>query len=162
MIRKAKLKDVATVVELEKELMDNQVELVGKYSPEHSRGLRLKKDSPKIIESFVRRMIRSKNGLVLLAEIDDYPVGYLILMIRKNIPVFQLENLGEITDIYVRPDFVGTGVSTRMKEEAFAWLKKKGIKKVTLNMFPDNKHAFNIYTKWGFSPFMQEMRADIK
>jgi GNAT superfamily N-acetyltransferase len=160
-IRKAKLKDVETVLKLERELFSSQIEIVKKHSPEHLKDLNQKETTVEIVEKFIKRLIRSKNGLVLVAEIDGKPVGHAAVLIKKNIPIFKMEYIGELTDIYVREEYRGMGISTELKSEAFKWLKEKKIKKVLLHVFPDNESAIPVYNSWGFSPFLMEMRKSL-
>jgi GNAT superfamily N-acetyltransferase len=160
-IRKAKIKDIDTILILQKELMKSQIEIIKTFRPEHLTDIKPKRDMEKEVISFISSSVRSKNGLVLLAEIDGKPAGYLLVLIKKNIPIFKLEKLGEITEIYVRQQYRGTGISTNLKNEAFKWLKSRGIKKVTLNVFPDNKKGLPIYKKWGFSPYIYQMRRNL-
>jgi ribosomal protein S18 acetylase RimI-like enzyme len=109
----------------------------------------------------VRKMIHSKNGLVLLSEIDEKPVGFSTSIIKKNFPIFQLEKFGLIGDIFVREEFRGLGISSKLKDESFKWLRRKGIEKVSLNVLPNNSQAIKVYEKWGFSTILSEMRMDL-
>jgi len=44
---------------------------------------------------------------------------------------------------------------------AIKWFKKKGMKFVSLGMYPDNKDAHSIYEKWGFFDYHLDMRKEI-
>lgn len=46
---------------------------------------------------FVSSLVDSREGLVLVAEVDGRPAGYCVAAIRRNIPVFRLRNYGLIT-----------------------------------------------------------------
>jgi ribosomal protein S18 acetylase RimI-like enzyme len=107
------------------------------------------------------RMIRSKNGLVLIVEVDKKIAGYLIIMIKNNVPIFKLEKLGEITDLYIKEEFGGKGISSKLRDEILKWCKKKNISTITLDVLPENIHAIRIYEKWGFNEFLIEMRMRI-
>ncbi len=69
-----------------------------------------------------------------------------------------MEKLGEITDMFVREEYGGLGISSKFKDEAFKWLRRKGVAKVSLSVLPDNVQAKSVYEKWDFSIFMSEMR----
>ena len=65
-IRKARLNDVETISTLWPEFVKTQNEIVEKHCPQHLDGFCLKKNSDEIFRDSVRKMIHSKNGLVLL------------------------------------------------------------------------------------------------
>jgi len=160
-IRKARLDDVETISTLWSEFNKNQDEIVEKHCPRHLGGFCLKKNSDEIVRDFVRKTIHSKNGLVLLSEVDEKPVGFSISIIKKNFPIFQLEKFGLILSIFVREEFRGLGISSKLKDESFKWLRRKGIEKVSLNVLQNNSQAIKVYEKWGFSTILSEMRMDL-
>jgi len=160
-IRKARLKDIDTLISLENELYDTQVEYLKESKSQNLDDFSLKKNSNTFLKKFILKMIRSKNGLVLIAEFEKEIAGYLIIFIKKNIPIFKLEKLAEITDVYIKEEFRGTGISNKLRDEILNWCKIKKISSITLDMLPNNIHAKMIYEKWGFTEFLIEMRMRI-
>ena len=160
-IRKARLNDVETISTLHLEFVKKQDEIVEKHCPQHLDSFCLKKNYDEIVRDFVRKTIHSKNGLVLLSEVDEKPVGFSISIIKKNFPIFQLEKFGLILSIFVREEFRGLGISSKLKDESFKWLRRKGIEKASLNVLPNNSQAIKVYEKWGFSTILSEMRIDL-
>jgi ribosomal-protein-alanine N-acetyltransferase len=157
-IRKARLKDIDTLISLENELYDNQVEYLRESKSQNLDDFSLKNNSNTLLKQFILTTIRSKNGLVLIAEFDKKIAGYLIIIIKKNIPIFKLEKLAEITDIYIKEEFRGKGIGKKLRDEVLKWCKIKKISSITLDMLPNNIHAKMIYEKWGFDEFLIEMR----
>lgn len=160
-IRKAKLKDVDILINLENELYDNQVDYLRKSNSQNIGDFLLKKDSNKFLKQFILRMIRSRNGHVLIAEYDKKIAGYLIIIIKKNIPIFKVEKLAEITDLYIKEELRGKGISNVLRDEVINWCKIKKITSITLDVLPQNYHAKRIYKKWGFNEFLIEMRMSL-
>ncbi len=80
-IRKARLNDVETISTLWPEFVKTQDEIVEKHCPQHLGGFCLKKNSDEIFRDFVRKTIHSKNGLVLLSEVDEKTVGFAMAVI---------------------------------------------------------------------------------
>jgi ribosomal protein S18 acetylase RimI-like enzyme len=160
-IRKAKLNDTNILMKLENELYNNQIEYIKKSSPQNLENLILKKNSNTFLKKFIQSTIHSKNGLILIAEVDKQIAGYLIIIIKKNIPIFKIEKLGEITDIYLKKEYRDKGISNKLRDEVIKWCKLKQISKITLNVFPENIHARKIYEKWGFNEFLIEMRMNV-
>jgi ribosomal protein S18 acetylase RimI-like enzyme len=106
-IRKARLNDIDTLISLENELYDNQVEYLRESESQNLDDFFLKNNSNTFLKQFILKTIRSRNGLVLIAEFDKKIAGYLIIIIKKNIPIFKLTKLAEITDLYIKKEFRG-------------------------------------------------------
>jgi ribosomal protein S18 acetylase RimI-like enzyme len=157
-IRKARLNDIDTLISLENELYDNQFEYLKESKSKNLDDFSLKEDSNIFLRNFILRTIRSKNGLVLIAEYDKEIAGYLIIIIKKNIPIFKLEKIAEITDLYIKELFRGKGISNKFRDEVIKWCEIKNIKSITLDMLSNNIHAKRVYEKWGFQEFLTEMR----
>jgi ribosomal protein S18 acetylase RimI-like enzyme len=162
LIRKARLKDINTLIRLENELYDDQIEYLKESKSKNLGDFFLKKNSNIFLKKFILRTIRSKNGLVLIAEFDKKIAGYLIIIIKKNIPIFKLEKLAEITDLFIKEEFRGKGISNKLRAEVLNWCKIKKISSITLDLLPKNIHAKRIYEKWGFNEFLIEMRMMIE
>jgi len=160
-IRKARLNDVVTISTLWSEFVKNQDEIVERHCPQFLGDFCLKMNSDEIFRDYVRKTIHSKNGLVLLSEVNEKPAGFSTSIIKKNFPIFQLEKYGYIGSIFIREEFRGLEISSKLKNETFKWLRRKGIEKVSLNVLPDNSQAIKVYEKWGFSTILSEMRIDL-
>ena len=137
-VRRATVDDVKSVVKMWKKLMKNQLELMGQCASQHCLDLRLKDDAGYIFENFLEGTILSKDGMVFVSEIDKKLVGYIIVLIQKNIPVFKLEKYGEIIDLYVEEEFRGRRISSKLMEKALRWCKRNNVKKVSLKVIPSN------------------------
>ncbi len=161
-VRKAKIVDLETLVRLEAELRDNQFDMLLGFRPQAKSIVEFKPDIEDMVGDYCRRLIYSSRGLVLIAEENGKAVGYLIMAIRKAIPLFDVEVLAELMDLYVREGHRGQGIATMMKDIAFEWAKSKGAECITLDTIPNNEHAKSIYEHWGMFPFMINLRMDIR
>jgi len=160
-IREARYADIDTIITLWHELMDDQRAKIQQHQHEHRFDFEEKTQSERMFRRFIKQLLRTDQGAVFLAEDKKQPVGYLQIHISKNIPLFQLEKLGELNDIYVRAPWRGQGISSQLKDEAVRWCKKHNIKKVMLKVLPSNPHARQAYEAWGFSAFILEMRMNL-
>ena len=52
--------------------------------------------------------------------------------------------------ISVLKEYWGRGVATALLEKLISWSKEKGIKKINLDVFENNKRAIELYEKFGF------------
>ena len=159
-VRKARPSDLPAVVSLWKELSkhhavfarDNRI-----LRPHLSR----RPDAAQNFARWARSYIGSKNGVVHLAEIGATPAGYSLIFIKRNPPVSKIAKIGYVSDLLVKMEFRGRGVSSALKNEAMKWFRQKGVKYVSLNVLADNRVPQSIYRKWGFFPFVLEMRKNL-
>lgn len=159
-IREATLKDVPTLLRLWEDFMgylDGIVKKNSKLKPY----LVKKKGSSGIFGKFIRKNIRSKNSVVYIAEVGGNPAGYSLIYVKDDVPIFRLEKIGYIGDLFVKKEFRGQKISSGFRDEAMRWFKKKGIRHVSLAVYKDNEFAHSIYRKWGFFDYHVEMRRKI-
>lgn len=154
-IRKARLNDVTEIVELWKDLMDHHRDF-------NSRKVQtIKKNGKEIFRSYARICIRSRNALVLVAEEKGKLVGYSLNNIKKNIPVYLPEKYGYFSDLFVKKEFRGRGISTEFIKAAISWFKKKGIRQARIMADTDNRRTLKIYRHWGMIPGHLELMKKI-
>ena len=161
MIRKAKLREVEEIASLWNIFHKEHDANVIKYNKHTAPHMAKKKDAKKQFAKYIKRCIHSKNSTVFVAEENNKLVGYSLLLIKKNIPIFTIEKLGYMADLFVKKEYRGTGISSKFKDQAKSWFKKKGVKYISIMVYPENKHAHNIYKNWGFFNFHYELRSKV-
>jgi GNAT superfamily N-acetyltransferase len=164
-IRKANLKDLDELIKVWVKFMKVHDTVVIKKNPKLKEHLSMKHDSKDKWIKFAKRMIYSKRGLLLVVEESNGKnkkiLGYSLTFIKKNIKIYKIEKIGYISDMYVEPKYQGKGLSSKLSEETFKWLKSKGIKHVELTVFSDNIKAHSIYKHWKFFDYSVNMRMKI-
>jgi len=160
-VRRANAKDIDSLVRLWKEFMKvHDADVIAKNSKLKPH-LKLNKDAHLGFKKWTGQLIKSKNGLITIVEVDGKAVGYTLCLIKKNIPVFALKKLGYISDMYVKKEYQGLGISSKLKDDAIKWFKKKKIKHISLRVYYDNEHGRKVYEKWGFFNHSIEMCREI-
>ncbi len=160
-IRKAKLNDINIILNFEKKLYDYSVNLLNKFNPEDLVDIRLRDDFENILFDYIKARIFSKNDAIFIVESDGEVIGHMIISIKKNFPIFKMKHYGRINTVFIKKEFRNRNISSKLKDEAINWFKKKGIYRVSLNVDPNNKRAINAYNKWGLSLSLFEMRMNI-
>lgn len=74
------------------------------------------------VSYFENQLLDSKYGTVIVAEVDDEPVGVLEARVMGNHPLFRLENHGQIHGLYVTEEYRGHGIASTLLDEAVEWL----------------------------------------
>ncbi len=159
-VRKAGLEDIPSVVEMWKEFVDFQDSAVLESNLELEPYIKKKANAEDGYRDFLREKL-SEEGAVLLAEHSGKPVGYMLVFSLKEVPIFELEKVGMISDLFVREGFRGQKISSMLKDEAFKWFRENGVEHVTVPAQYSNARARTIYRKWGFMDYKVQMRRKI-
>ncbi len=82
-------------------------------------------------------------------------VGFIALATRKLSEVQRTElkrrqKFGEVTELYVRPEYRGKGLATSLMDKAEHYLMGKGCNCITIKVFAPNAIARGFYEKFGY------------
>ncbi|RLG12326.1 hypothetical protein DRN73_02775 [Candidatus Pacearchaeota archaeon] len=105
-----------------------------------------------ILKEFENYLNKSK---IVLAIENKEILGYLLGKIEKDL----YEESGNISEIFVKKEFRGKGISTRLKDTFLNFLHKNKISICRIEVNPNNP-AKKIYEKWGFK--VKKYRMDLK
>ncbi len=138
-ISRAKIEDLEKILELNKKLFEFERQFGQTYNLDwtHSPGGR---------SYFINRI---KDGVVLVAEINQEMIGYLCAFIntfsfRSVNPIAELENM------YIEDKYQNVGVSTELIQKLIAKLRENGVKRIKVGALVKNNKAINFYKKLGF------------
>jgi len=160
-IVKAKPNNIKEIVQLWLDFMNEHDQIVLKADPQLLGFIAKQKDMAKKYEIYLKTYIKTKNSVIFVATENNTIVGYIRVLIKEEIPIFQCKQMGYISDLYIKEGFRSQGLSTKLKNQALAWLKTKKMTCVAMPMYPANKNAHAIYEKWGFFDYKVEMRMKI-
>ncbi|MCX6816185.1 MAG: GNAT family N-acetyltransferase [Candidatus Aenigmarchaeota archaeon] len=160
-IRKAKLSDLKTVVELFEEFMEDEHRNAVRQNPKARPYLIRKKNSTDIFRKWAIKNIKSKNNAILLPEVNGKAAGYILIFIKKDVPIYTVGRIGYISDLFVKKEFRRMKIGSRLMNESIKWFKKRGLKHISLNVYDGNKNARAFYEKHGMFYYHLEMRRKI-
>jgi RimJ/RimL family protein N-acetyltransferase len=95
---------------------------------------------------WISEMIRAADNLALVAESDGEVVGNVLVSTDRNVAT---QHVGTLA-ICVARDWRDVGVGTALVEGAQAWAGERGLRKLSLSVFPDNARAIAVYEAAGF------------
>lgn len=107
--------------------------------------------SPDVCERLVPTLREHPTSLVLLALVDDEPVGVAICFF--GLSTFRARPLLNIHDLAVLPRYRGQGVGRALLQAAEDQARLKGCCKLTLEVRDDNTSARAVYQRFGFEDF---------
>jgi RimJ/RimL family protein N-acetyltransferase len=95
---------------------------------------------------FIGEMLRSGEGLALVAEADGEPVGTVQISLERNVVSSHVGTLS----IVVANGWRDVGIGSALVRTAQGWAREQGLLKVALAVFPDNDRAIAVYEHAGF------------
>ncbi|MCD4670425.1 MAG: GNAT family N-acetyltransferase [Actinomycetia bacterium] len=160
-IRKASLKDLEIIMEIWEEFNRTHKEKLLKKNSRYEEFFTMKSNAFDMVREYVKQLIKSKKSIIHLVEDKGTVIAYNNLEIKKGIPIYKNEEFGYISDLFVKKEYRGEKISSKLYLEAQKWFKKKGIKYITIGVNPENEKALLLYKHWGFFDFRIEMRNKI-
>lgn len=158
-IRNATPKDVPALTKLWYGLMDYHMGMA--KTKDQKELYELRSDAGEKWVAWLLSHLQSKDSLVLVAEDNGKIVGYSLSTIKPNVPIYVVDKLGHMHDLYIEPEYRGKGVGKTFFQHVMTWLKKKRIKYVSIGAQAINLNAREIYRKWGNKEFYIELRKRI-
>jgi len=146
-IRKATKKDVSSIVELWKELMDFHKELDAFFSRSatgHDR-----------FAEFLAGNIENKDSCVLIAADGEHIVGYCQACISKYPPVLIKEKYVEIFDMAVTKKYQQQGIGRMIIDALRLCYADKDVDRIELKYLTANKSAEKFWIRMGFKPYLK-------
>jgi ribosomal protein S18 acetylase RimI-like enzyme len=96
--------------------------------------------------------------IVVAEDAHREPLGFVSLQTATD---FTGEIHSHITDLVVCSIAEGRGVATALLRQAESWAMARGHRLLTLNVFPDNNRARNLYERAGFLSDMMKLLKEL-
>ena len=148
-IRRAKSRDMAIIIELWKELSEEHAQFDERYA--------LRPEAEIVWARWAGQRLRDGASIALVAEIGADCVGYLIGHTDEAQPIFAHRTYAIITDIFVVPEFRRKGTASKLMNEALTFFKSRGVGHIRLNVLDKDEGARAFYEKHGFGDFIHRM-----
>lgn len=95
---------------------------------------------------WISEMVRADEHLVLVAEADGEVIGNVLITVDRGVAT---EHIG-VLSITIADGWREVGIGSELIAAAQRWAVERGLRKVSLGVFPDNERAIAVYTKAGF------------
>lgn len=101
--------------------------------------------------------IESNTAELFVATVNGEIVGSGYGDIRQNKAHFAHSNYGYVGFMFVKEDFRGHGISSKVLDAIFDWFRSKGITETRLTVYQENPSAIRAYEKVGYKKNLIEM-----
>jgi RimJ/RimL family protein N-acetyltransferase len=95
---------------------------------------------------WISELIRSEEHLVIVAEADGDVIGNVLVNVERGVATAHVG----VLSICIASDWRDVGVGTELVAAAQRWVRERGLRKLSLGVFPDNARAIAVYEKRGF------------
>ena len=112
-------------------------------------------------ERYFRKCLESDDRLVLVAEEDKQPVGYLAGGIEEVGNFRNILNMCEVDNMWVDEKYRSQGVGKQMMNAIEKWAKEKGIKRMRVIASSQNEKGIQFYKREGFNEYDLILEKDL-
>jgi ribosomal protein S18 acetylase RimI-like enzyme len=123
------------------------VDLIDQYAREPVTGG--KGLSADVRERLVEELRKQTNRLILLALVDEQPVGIAVCF--QGFSTFHARPLINVHDLAVNPEHRGQGIGRQLLDEAERIARERGCCRLTLEAYAINTRARALYRRLGFT-----------
>ncbi|WP_225220772.1 GNAT family N-acetyltransferase [Bacillus norwichensis] len=112
---------------------------------------------------FIRKIINEKDSDILIAEIDNCTVGFLLIqeLMTPSYTCLVKYKYAYITDIIVGTKYQDQGIGSALLLEAKKWAENRNLDYLELNVLSENIGAITLYEKRGFKDVSHTMRYEL-
>ena len=95
---------------------------------------------------FIGELIEAESACVLVAESGGRVVGNALVLVDRDVASAHVGTLS----LVVAADWRDAGLGTALVAAAQDWVRRRGLLKLALAVFPDNVRAIAVYARAGF------------
>ena len=103
-----------------------------------------------------------KDWRVFVAEAEGELIGQIMGVVRDQVPVFEPERYGYVTDIVVDPAARGSGVGQALFEALKAWFRERGVSNLELQVAYNNPVSQAFWRAMGCTDYMDTLWYDLE
>lgn len=152
-IRKAKKSDIATLIQLDLELVDyhKKIDALNKSG----------RQARAYITKLYKRNLSKRDVIYFIVENEQHAIGFLYCIIKPGSPFSTIKRAGYIEAAYVKAKFRKKTIGRLMFDAASVWFKSKKIKYVFGSVNGENDLALNFWRKMGASVQGYYLKAEL-
>lgn len=103
-----------------------------------------------------------ENVLLALVEYEGEVIATGYARLEKAKQRYKFDRYAYLGFMCVSPSLRGRAVIQKLLNFLKEWVYSKGVKELRLHVYMENSSAIHAYEKFGFTPYMQEMRFEIE
>jgi ribosomal protein S18 acetylase RimI-like enzyme len=145
MIREACVDDIPSIVDLWEEMMNFHIQKSSMYD--------IKPDAREIYAFYLKKVIKSHESIVLVCEIENKVVGYIMSEESLLPPVYKEENVGTVVEICITEKYQNKGIGEKLLEKTEKWFISKDITTIECVISDFNEISKGFWFKNKYEPY---------
>lgn len=145
MIREANTGDMPSIVDLWEEMMNFHIQKSSIYE--------IKPDALQIYVSYLKKVLKSHESVVLVYEIENKVVGYLIAEESLLPPVYKEEKVGTVVEICVTEKHRNKGIGEKLLAKIEKWFISRDITTIECVISNFNEISKGFWFKNKYKPY---------
>ena len=120
-------------------------------------------DPGEMYRSWLRTRAADPRGVFLVADAGPppRPIGFLVGTVEKEIPIYRLEEMGFIHDLWVDEEYRNEGAGRQLVTVAIERFRGIGVKQIRCDTAWANEVARGLLKACGFRPSVVEMLIEL-
>lgn len=111
-----------------------------------------------LVETYLELSLHSDESIWLLARAGEQAIGFVLVEVHYDSPLYKHRRWAEIVGLYVEPEQRGNEVADLLMEHAYAWAQKRCLQIMQLYVTASNVRARRFYERQGFNTSQLVMR----
>jgi ribosomal protein S18 acetylase RimI-like enzyme len=91
-----------------------------------------------------------KFSIIHVADVDGKIVGFMLSRIKQLPPFMGGMLVGELSDMWIEPEFRRFGIGRKLSVIAMDWLKKHNVHSIEIQILAGNEPSYKLYESMGF------------
>ncbi len=145
MIREANVDDTESIVDLWEEMMNFHIQKSSIYD--------IKPDARQIYEFYLKKILKNRDSIVLVCEIENKIVGYLMAEESQLPPVYKEDKVGTIVELCITEKHRNKGIGEKLVEKIEKWFVSKDIYTVECVISDFNEISKDFWFKNKYKPY---------
>jgi ribosomal protein S18 acetylase RimI-like enzyme len=145
MIREANTEDILSIVDLWEEMMNFHIQKSSIYD--------IKPDARQIYEFYLKKILKSHDSIVLVYEIENKIVGYLMAEESQLPPVYKEDKIGTIIEICITEKHRNKGIGEELVTQIEKWFIAKDIYTIECVISDFNEISKGFWFKNKYKPY---------
>jgi ribosomal protein S18 acetylase RimI-like enzyme len=121
-------------------------------------------DPGEMYRNWLRKRTSDPHSVFLVADAGPNPlkiVGFLIATVEQEIPIYRLEEMGFIHDLWVEEEYRHEGIGRQLVMMAVERFRDMGVKQIRCDTAWANEPARALFISCGFRPSTVEMLIEL-